>query len=150
MLTPDGYDILWLRDIRSGEAKSFAEVRGQLLAEATAGDKDRKYNEVAGKLSDNTYQNPSSLEPAAQALGLPNKTTALFSRNGGAGIAANPKVVKAAFGNDVLAQGNNSNLIELGNDDAVVVRVAKHVPAAAKPLAQVHDEIGKTILELRK
>ena len=149
VLTPDGYDILWLRDIRSGEAKSFAEVRGQLLAEATAGDKDRKYNEVAGKLSDNTYQNPSSLEPAAQALGLPIKTTALFSRNGGAGIAANPKVVKAAFGNDVLAQGNNSNLIELGNDDAVVVRVAKHVPAAAKPLAQVHDEIGKTILDQR-
>ena len=149
VLTPDGYDIIWLRDTRSGEAKSFAEVRDQLLAEATAGDKDRKYNEVAGKLSDSAYQNPSSLEPAAQALGLSVKTTALFSRQGGEGIAANPKVTKAAFGNDVLAQGNNSNLIELGNDDAVVIRVAKHVPAAAKPLAQVHDEIGKTILEQR-
>ena len=149
VLTPDGYDIIWLRDTRSGEAKSFAEVRDQLVAEATSGDKDRKYNEVAGKLSDNTYQNPSSLEPAAQALGLPIKTTGLFSRQGGEGIAANPKVIKAAFGNDVLAQGNNSNLIELGNDDAVVVRVAKHVPAAAKPLAAVHDEIGKTILDQR-
>lgn len=149
VLTPDGYDIIWLRDTRSGEAKSFAEVRDQLLAEATAGDKDRKYNEVAGKLSDSAYQNPSSLEPAAQALGLSVKTTALFSRQGGEGIAANPKVTKAAFGNDVLAQGNNSNLIELGNDDAVVIRVAKHVPAAAKPLAQVHDEIGKTILDQR-
>jgi Parvulin-like peptidyl-prolyl isomerase len=149
VLTPDGYDIIWLRDTRSGEAKSFAEVRDQLLAEATAGDKDRKYNEVAGKLSDSAYQNPSSLEPAAQALGLSIKTTALFSRQGGEGIAANPKVTKAAFANDVLAQGNNSNLIELGNDDAVVIRVAKHVPAAAKPLAQVHDEIGKTILDQR-
>ena len=149
VLTPDGYDIIWLRDTRNGEAKSFAEVRDQLVAEATSGDKDRQYNEVAGKLSDNTYQNPSSLEPAAQALGLPIKTTPLFSRNGGEGIAANPKVVKAAFGNDVLAQGNNSNLIELGNDDAVVIRVAKHVPAAAKPLAEVHDEIGKTILDRR-
>ena len=115
VLTPDGYDILWLRDTRSGEAKSFAEVRDQLLAEATAGDKDRKYNEVAGKLSDSAYQNPSSLEPAAQALGLSVKTTALFSRQGGEGIAANPKVTKAAFANDVLVQGNNSNLIELGN-----------------------------------
>ncbi|HKR77902.1 MAG TPA: SurA N-terminal domain-containing protein, partial [Rhodanobacter sp.] len=149
VLTPDGYDIIWLRDTRSGEAKSFAEVRDQLVAEATTGDKDRKYNEVAGKLSDNTYQNPSSLEPAAQALGLPIKTTGLFSRQGGEGIAANPKVIKAAFGNDVLAQGNNSNLIELGNDDAVVIRVAKHVPTAAKPLAEVHDEIGKTILDQR-
>ncbi|MBA2078235.1 SurA N-terminal domain-containing protein [Rhodanobacter sp. PCA2] len=149
VLTPDGYDIIWLRDTRSGEAKSFAEVRSQLLAEATAGDKDRKYNEVAGKLSDSSYQNPSSLEPAAQALGLTIKSTELFSAKGGEGIAANLKVVKAAFGNDVLAQGNNSNLIELGNDDAVVIRVAKHEPAAAKPLAEVYDAIGKTILAQR-
>ena len=149
VLTPDGYDIIWLRDIRNGEVKTFAEVRDQLLAEASRGEKDRKYNEVAGKLSDDTYQSPSSLEPAAQALGLPIQTTALFSRQGGAGIAANPKVIKAAFGSDVLAQGNNSNLIELGNDDAVVIRVAKHVAAAAKPLAEVHDAIGKTILDQR-
>ena len=149
VLTPDGYDILWLRDIRDGDTRSFAEVRGQLLAEATAGAKDRKYNEVAGKLSDNTYQNPSSLEPAAQALGLPIQTTPLFSRKGGPGIAADPKVIKAAFGNDVLAQGNNSNLIELGNDDALVIRVAKHVAAAAKPLAEVHDAIARIILDQR-
>ena len=149
VLTPDGYDILWLRDIRNGEAKSFAAVRDQLLAEATAGEMDRKYNEVAGKLSDNTYQNPSSLEPASQALGLPIRTTPLFSGQGGPGIAANPKVIKAAFGNDVLAQGNNSNLIELGNDDAVVIRLAQHVAAAAKPLAEVHDAIAKAILDQR-
>lgn len=149
VLTPDGYDILWLRGVRDGQAKPFAEVRDQLIAEATAGDKDRRYNEVAGKLSDVSYQNPSSLEPAAQALGLPIKTTGLFSRHGGDGIAANPKVLKAAFGNDVLAQGNNSNLIELGNDTAVVIRLAKHVAAAAKPLAEVHDVIGKVILNQR-
>ncbi|MBD8898313.1 SurA N-terminal domain-containing protein [Rhodanobacter sp. DHG33] len=149
VLTPDGYDVLWLRDVRSGDAKAFAEVRDQLLAEATAGDKDRKYNEVAGKLSDNTYQNPSSLEPAAQALGLPIQTTALFPRQGGQGIAANPKVIKAAFGSDVLAQGNNSNLVELGNDDAVVLRVAQHVASAAKPLAEVHAAIAKIILDQR-
>lgn len=149
VLTPDGYDIIWLRDIRSGQGKSFADVRSQLLAEATAGDKDRQYNEVAGKLSDNTYQNPSSLEPAAQLLGLPIQTTQLFSRQGGTGIAANAKVIKAAFGNDVLVQGNNSNLIELGNDDAVVVRILKHVPAAAKPLAEVSSAIGKAILDQR-
>ncbi|TAL73435.1 MAG: peptidylprolyl isomerase [Rhodanobacter sp.] len=149
VLTPDGYDILWLRGVRNGEAKSFAEVRNQLIAEATTGDKDRQYNEVAGKLSDLSYQNPSSLEPAAQALGLPVKTTELFSRHGGQGIAANPKVIKAAFGNDVLSQGNNSNLIELGSDNAVVVRVAKHVAAAPKPLAEVRDAITKTMLNQR-
>lgn len=149
ILSPDGYHIIWLRDVRSGESKPFSEVRDQLVREATSGARDRKYNEVAGKLRDDTYQNPSSLEPAASALGLPIEKTGLFSRADGKGITANPKLVKAAFSDDVLVQGNNSDLIELGNSDAVVVRVANHVEAAAKPLAQVRDEIQKTILDQR-
>ena len=149
ILSPDGYHIIWLRDVRSGESKPFAEVRDQLVKEATAADRDRKYNDVAGKMSDNTYQNPASLEPAAQALNLPIKSTELFSRKGGEGFAANPKVIAAAFSDDVLVQGNNSSLIDLGNDHSVVIHVDKHVPAAARPLADVHADVVKKILDER-
>ncbi|MGH8160259.1 MAG: SurA N-terminal domain-containing protein [Rhodanobacter sp.] len=149
ILSPDGYHIIWLRDVRSGESKPFAEVRDQLIKEASAADRDRKYNEVAGKMSDNTYQNPSSLEPAAAALNLPIKSTALFSRKGGEGLAANPKVIAAAFSDDVLVQGNNSGLIDLGNDHSVVIHVDKHVAAAARPLADVRADVQKKILDER-
>ena len=150
VLSPDGYHIIFLRDLRSGESKPFNEVRDQLVKELSAGGKDRKYNEVAGKLSDNTYQNPSSLEPAAAALSLPIKTTALFSRQGGGdALTANPKFVTAAFGDDVLVQGNNSGLIDLGNDHSVVLHIDKHVPAAMRPLAEVRADIQKKILDER-
>ena len=150
VLSPDGYHIIFLRDLRSGESKPFNEVRDQLVKELSAGGKDRKYNEVAGKLSDNTYQNPSSLEPAAAALSLPIKTTALFSRQGGSdALTANPKFVAAAFGDDVLVQGNNSGLIDLGNDHSVVLHIDKHVPAALRPLAEVRADIQKKILDER-
>ena len=150
VLSPDGYHIIFLRDLRSGESKPFNEVRDQLVKELSAGGKDRKYNEVAGKLSDNTYQNPSSLEPAAVALSLPIKTTALFSRQGGGdALTANPKFVTAAFGDDVLVQGNNSGLIDLGNDHSVVLHIDKHVPAAMRPLAEVRADIQKKILDER-
>ena len=149
ILSPDGYHIIWLRDVRSGESKPFAEVRDQLVKEATAADRDRMYNDVAGKMSDNTYQNPASLEPAAQALSLPIKSTELFSRKGGEGVAANPKVIAAAFSDDVLVQSNNSSLIDLGNDHSVVIHVDKHVPAAARPLADVHADVAKKILDER-
>ena len=149
VLSDEGYHILWLRDIRSGQAKPFEEVRGQLEQEALAAERERKYNDIAGKLADKTYQNPSSLEPAAQALGLPVKDSEPFTRDGGKGIAADPKVVKAAFSDDVLVQGNNSSLIDLGNDHSVVIHVAKHVPAAVRPLAQVRDAIKKDILDER-
>ncbi|OOG56257.1 SurA N-terminal domain-containing protein [Rhodanobacter sp. C03] len=149
ILSPDGYHIIWLRDVRSGESKPFDEVRDQLVKEASASDRDRKYNEVAGKMSDNTYQNPSSLEPAAQALDLPIKDTALFSRKGGEGIAANPKVIVAAFSDDVLVQGNNSALIDLGNDHSVVIHVDKHIAAAARPLTEVRADAQQKILDER-
>ncbi|HEV2621662.1 MAG TPA: SurA N-terminal domain-containing protein [Frateuria sp.] len=149
VLSDEGYHILWLRDVRSGQAKPFEEVRGQLEQEALAAERERKYNDIAGKLADKSYQNPSSLEPAAQALGLQVKDSGLFTRDGGKGIAADPKVVKAAFSDDVLVQGNNSSLIDLGNDHSVVIHVGKHVPAAVRPLAEVQDAIKKDILDQR-
>jgi peptidyl-prolyl cis-trans isomerase D len=150
VLSPDGYHIIYLRDLRSGDSKPFAEVRDQLVKELSSGGKDRKYNEVAGKLSDNTYQNPSSLEPAATALSLPIKTTALFSRKGGSdALSSNPKFVAAAFGDDVLVQGNNSALIDLGNNHSVVLHIDKHVPAALRPLAEVKADVQKKILDER-
>ncbi|WP_458072183.1 SurA N-terminal domain-containing protein [Rhodanobacter sp. BL-MT-08] len=150
VLSPDGYHIIFLRDLRSGEAKPFDQVRDQLVKELSSGGKDRKYNEVAGKLSDNTYQNPSSLEPAATALNLPIKTTALFSRKGGSDpLTSNPKFVAAAFGDDVLVQGNNSALVDLGNDHSVVLHIDKHVPAALRPLAEVKADVEKKILDDR-
>lgn len=149
ILSPDGYHIIWLRDIRSGESKPFEQVRAQLVKEATSAERDRTYNEVAGKMSDNTYQNPTSLEQASVALKLPIKSTGLFSRKGGKGIAANPKVIAAAFSDDVLVQGNNSPLINLGTNDSVVIHIDKHVPAAAQPLAEVRDDVKQKILKER-
>lgn len=149
VLSDEGYHILWLRDIRKGQAKPFDEVRGQLEQEALAAEREHKYNDVAGKLADKTYQNPTSLEPAAQALDLPVKSSGLFARTGGTGITADPKVVKAAFSDDVLVQGNNSGLIDLGNNHSVVIHVSKHVPAAVRPLAEVRDTIEKDILDER-
>jgi peptidyl-prolyl cis-trans isomerase D len=149
VLSPDGYHIIWLRDVRSGDSKPYAEVRDQLVKESTGTGRDRKYNEVAGKLSDNTYQNPSSLEPAAAALNMPIKETPLFSRKGGDGVAGNPKLIAAAFSDDVLVQGNNSGLIDLGSNHSAVIHVEKHVAAAARPLADVKADVQKRILDER-
>ena len=149
VLSDEGYHIIYLRDVRSGQAKPFEQVRDQLLKEATAGEHDRVYNETAGKMTDLTSQNPGSLDPAAQALSLQVKETPLFGREGGQGIAANPKVVAAAFSNDVLTAGNNSTLINVGKDDSVVLRVNKHVPASPKSMAEVHAAIVQKILDER-
>jgi peptidyl-prolyl cis-trans isomerase D len=150
VLTSDGYHIIDVRDLREGHSQSFAEVRDQLAAEAKKDARKDTYQDVGNKLTDMIYNDPTSLKPAAQKLGLTVQTTPLFGRDGGkSGIAANPKVVKAAFSDMVLVQGNTSDPIDLGDDHMVVIHVDKHVPAAPKPLDQVRDQIHHEIVQQR-
>lgn len=150
VLTPEGYHIIDLVDVREGHAESFAQVRDQLAAEATKNARADTYREVGGKLTDMIYDDPTSLKPAAQKLGLTIQTTPLFGRDGAKdGLAANPAVVKAAFSDTVLTQDNTSDPINLGTDHIVVIHIAKHVAAAPKPLAEVSDQIKQLIIAQR-
>ncbi|HET9819694.1 MAG TPA: SurA N-terminal domain-containing protein [Rhodanobacteraceae bacterium] len=150
VLTSEGYHIIDLRDLRAGHAESFAQVRDQLAAEAKKDARQDTYQDVGSKLTDMIYNDPTSLKPAAQKLDLTVQTTPLFGRDGGkTGLAADPKVVKAAFSDMVLLQGNTSDPIDLGNDHMVVIHLDKHVPAAPKPLAEVSDQIKQDIIQQR-
>jgi peptidyl-prolyl cis-trans isomerase D len=150
VLSSEGYHIIDLEDVRSGQVKSFAEVRDQLAAEAAKEARESQYSDTAGKLTDLVYQDPSSLEPAAKALGLTVQTTPLFTRQGtSSGIASNKNVVKAAFSDLVLTQGNSSDPVDLGPSHIVVLHIADHQPAKPKPLSEVSDAIRNDILQAR-
>lgn len=145
VLGSDGYHIIELRDIREGDTRSFDEVRDDLAAEFMRTARERAFTEAAGELTDLTYQDPSSLDAAARALGLEVKSTPLFSRIGGPGIAANAAVREAAFSEAVLTQEMNSDPIELDPDHVVVLRLAQHKPATPRPLDEVRAEVEGAI-----
>jgi peptidyl-prolyl cis-trans isomerase D len=150
VLTGEGYHVIELRDIRPGTTRSFDEVKTELAKEYATTERERAYTDKAGRLTDLTYQDPSSLDTAAKELGLTVQKTDLFPRTGGtAGIAANPAVVKAAFSDTVLVQNNNSDPIDIGPNHIVVVRVAEHKASTPKPLDEVKDEVRKRIVAER-
>ena len=146
VLTSEGYHIIELRDVRPGKTRSFDEVKPELLKEYADGERDRVYSDKAGRLTELTYQDPSTLETAAKELGLAVQKTELFPRTGGQGIAANPGVAKAAFSDGVLVQNNNSDPIELGPNHIAIVRIAEHKPATPKPLDEVRDTLANLAL----
>jgi peptidyl-prolyl cis-trans isomerase D len=150
VLSPDeGYHIIWLRDARSGSAKPFEEVRADIARDWQKTERERLYNEKAGNLADVAGRSPGSLEPVAKELELPLKTSALFGKTGGEGIVSDQKVIAAAFADDVLAQGNNSGLIQVSPTHALVIHLLKHVAAAPKALADVSDVVRQRILDER-
>ncbi|NII10287.1 SurA N-terminal domain-containing protein [Oleiagrimonas sp. C23AA] len=150
VLSAEGYHIIYLQDVRAGKAKPFAQVKDQLAQQAQKDARDKAYNDLASKLTDGIYQDPSSLEPIAKQLDLKIQHTGLFSRDGAkSGIAANPKVVKVAFSDSVLAQSNTSDPVSLGDKHIVVVHVNQHQASKPKPLDQVADQIRQDIISDR-
>ncbi len=136
-----GWHIIKVNEIRAGNQQSFEAVRAQLETELQASERERVYNETSGKLVDAVYKNPTSLEPAARALGLSVQTTPAFSRGGGAGIAGDAKVLRAAFTDSMIQDGTASDPIELSPNRSVIVRVIEHQPEAALPLSSVSTAV---------
>jgi peptidyl-prolyl cis-trans isomerase D len=146
VLTADGYSIIDLRDVRPGTTRSFEDVKADLAKEYSTSEKERAYTDKAGRLTDLTYQDPTSLDAAAKELNLTVQKTELFARTGGPGIAANPNVLKAAFSDTVLVQNNNSDPVELGANHIVVVRIGEHKPATPKALDEVKELVRARVI----
>jgi peptidyl-prolyl cis-trans isomerase D len=137
----EGYHVIQLREVRAERSKSFDEVRGELAEQFRTGERERVFNERAGRLIDQIYKDPTALEPAAAAIEAEVKRTALFGRNGGEGIAANPAVLREAFSERVLADGGVSDPIDLGNNHVVAIKVDEHKPRVSRPLDEVRAEV---------
>jgi len=146
VLSPEGYHVIDLRDVRAGNIKPYAEVKAELAKQYLETERERRYSDISGKLTDAIYKDPS-LEAAAKALGLPLQKTALFSRSGGIGIAANPKVLKAAFSSTVLSEGGTSDPIELEPNHIVLVHLDQHEASVPKSLDAVRDDIRKSLVD---
>ncbi len=137
-----GFHLIKLTGIKAGDVKSFEEVRDEVTKAYKRGEAERIYYEYAERLADLSYEDPGSLEPASNTLGLDIKQSDWIGREGGAGILAFPKLLGAAFSEDVLNEHNNSELIELDQNQSVVLRVLDHKEAAYRAL----DEVKATIV----
>ncbi len=140
-----GFHIIKLEALRGGESKPFEEVRAQLERELKRQRAEEQYFAQAEQLYNLTFENPDNLSVAAKALGLQLRTTEPFSRERGLGIAANPKVRTAAFAEDVLQRGNNSEPIELSADHEVVLRVKERKAEGVRSLDEVREDIRQTL-----
>jgi peptidyl-prolyl cis-trans isomerase D len=146
-----GYHLIQVTEIEPGALKRFEEVRDQLARESNKSSAEGLYYDWAERLANLTYENPDSLEPAAEALGIPLQTSDWIERGGGEGLLANPRVLAAAFSDEVLKDGLNSELVEPERDvlQAIVLRVLEHEEAAPKPLDAVRDQIVEALRDER-
>ena len=137
-----GWHLIQLRDIRPAEGMTFEEARETLEAELIAERNERRFLDVADRLVDIIYQDPTTLEAAADELDLEIQVAGPFDRSGAEeGSAANPEFVEAAFSDLVLLQSSVSDPVNLGPNHLAVLKLREHLPEAPRPLEEVRDEI---------
>jgi len=139
--SPFGYHIIELENVQPGDVKTFEEARDDLLVEYRHRTAEDIFYSKAERLYEMTFESPDSLEPAAAELDLQIKHIDRMPRSGGSGLAANPKVIDAAYSVAVLDERENSEPIEVEDGHVVVLRVSAHNEAAAQPMAEVRDNI---------
>jgi peptidyl-prolyl cis-trans isomerase D len=140
-----GYHLIKLEDVRGVEIKSFAEKRDELQDRLKQEAADNRLYELSEIMATTAYENPDSLDPVADALGQPVKSSELFTIASGEGIAQYDAVRKAAFSNIVLNLGENSELIEVAPNHVLILRLKQNIEAAPVPLETVRSTIAESI-----
>ena len=85
----------------------------------------------------------TGLDDIVAELGLEPIQSEMFTRLGGSSeITSNANFIAAAFSDEALLDGNNSDVIELGGDRAVVLHVREHNEPSLQPLEEVRAEIA--------
>ncbi len=139
--TTFGYHLIRLEDIVASQPpereEAISRIRQELLAQKT----ESRFVEVSTRLVDLTYS-AADLQEASAEFGIPIKTSEPLSRNGGEGLWSNPRILEQAFSDEVLVDGNNSEVVEVGRDTLVVLRRRDRLDSMIQPLDDVRAEIS--------
>jgi len=143
--TDSGTHLIKLLDIQEQIVDFDSErprIEQELIAELT----DVWLVEKLAKLKELSY-NAENLAEIAADLELKAQVSEPFTRAGGTGISADPAVLKAAFSSEVLEDSYASEVLELGNDRYVVVKLNKSIPARQKDITEVQDAVVASLTD---
>ena len=135
-----------MTSIEGGELQPFDEVRQKLADELKKEEADALLGEKYDQLAELSYADPGTLQTTSEAVGVALQQSDWVPRSGASGKFAAAKIIEAAFSDDVLNAGRNSDVLELEDDNYMVLRVTNHEAESIKPLAEVSAEI-RSLLE---
>lgn len=140
-----GWHIFQLVDSKGGNAKSFAAVKDTVMQRYKREMAETLFSKQGDEMATLAFENPTSLAAVSDKLNLPIKTTGYFTKDGDAGIAESPNVLKAAFSDDVFKEKHNSDLVRLNDDTYVVLRIKDIQPAHEQSIETVQPQIRKIL-----
>jgi len=139
--TSFGYHVIKLTELKPKVIQSLADVKAELHAKVSNEKAQEKFYEQTQEMARVSFEFPDSLEDAANEINGKVETSSWLSRVGNAVPFDNVKVIEAAFSDLVLQDNMNSDIIEVSDTTALVLRLNTYQEANVKPIAEVETQI---------
>ncbi|MEM9397208.1 MAG: SurA N-terminal domain-containing protein [Pseudomonadota bacterium] len=148
VVTDAGVHIIKLTDRREGSEVAYEDVVGELERRLQASDAGAALLRDVEALRDLVFNAGDLAEPASE-LGLEVLRSEAFTRADVPVALDDPRLLDAAYSDDVLVEGHNSEVVELDPEHFVVLRVAERAPPRVLSLEEVYGEIEVELQETK-
>jgi peptidyl-prolyl cis-trans isomerase D len=140
-----GYHIIKLTDVKPEQVNSFENVKQEITLKVKTLKAEERFYEISQRMSEVAFEVPDNLDEVADLAGKSISTTDLFSRANAPDVVSNPNVLSSAFSFELTEDAVNSEVIELGRNHIIVVRVAEHESERTKTIEEVKEQIQQTL-----
>lgn len=143
--TDSGTHFIKLLDVQQ-ESYELSEQRARIERELIQESTSDLLVEKLQNLKELSF-NAESLADVAADVGLELETSEAFPQSGGGGVAAFPAVVKAAFSTEVVNDQYASEVLELGNDRYLVLKLNEYIAARQQELPEVRERVIQLVTD---
>ena len=144
IITEFGVHLVKLTEDTENFFQPYEEVVDRIERDKKSAEIELIYAERLQDLSNLAFET-GDLLTISEELNLPVLQSEPIGRSGGSTIFSNQELIAAAFSDEVLIDGNNSDVVELGTGQAVVLRIQEFNEAAVPTLEEVEPEIAVII-----
>jgi peptidyl-prolyl cis-trans isomerase D len=148
--TAFGWHLIKVSSITGGEVRSYDSVKSEIADGIKSELAEVQIYELVERLANVVYEQPDSLEPAAEQMDFDVLTSDWFDRSAGTGIAADARVRQIAFSPELLVEGLNSEAIELDQERVVFIRLNERKPAQLRPLEDVRQQVRSELINQKR
>ena len=141
--TADGIYIVRLDELSEGRVSTFDNSRDDAERDFRDERAAELYLELAETLATIAYENPDNLEDAAYAMEIELQYSYWLERGGGDESPFpfnDEKLLAAAFSDELMESGLNSDLLEFSPEHSMVIRISEHEEAKIMDLDEVQEQ----------
>ena len=143
--TESGVHFIKLTELEPELVTPFEQVKDTIAKNIKESKAVERYIEAQTRVTEVAFEVPDSLEEASKESGIELKTQPLASRYQLAGSLANPKVASKMFDPDFIAEGLNSELIEIDDKTSIVARITEHEASRQQSLDEVKSQVTAAV-----